>query len=91
MSFIVTGWSAASGTDDTDLNIEETDADGQNNATVDAVSIATNGTGIFTASDTTITGATIENGHRLLLDFDDTDAPTWVKITIYGYYAADVN
>ena len=91
MSFVVTGWSAASGTDDTDLNIEETDADGQNNATVDAVSIATNGTGIFTASDTTITGATIETGHRLLLDFDDTDAPTWVKITIYGYYAADVN
>jgi len=91
MSFVVTGWSAASGTDDTDLNIEETDADGQNNATVDAVSITTNGTGIFTASDTTITGATIENGHRLLLDFDNTDAPTWVKITIYGYYAADVN
>lgn len=91
MSFIVTGWSAASGTDDTDLNIEETDADGQNNATVDAVAIATNGTGIFTASDTTITGATIETGHRLLLDFDNTDAPTWVKITIYGYYAADVN
>lgn len=91
MSFVVTGWKAWSGTDDTTLNIEETDGDGQNNATVDAVEIATNGTGVFYGSDTTITAATIENGHMLWLDFDDTDAPTYVKITIYGYYAADVN
>jgi hypothetical protein len=91
MSFIVTGWKAWSDTDDTTLNIEEIDADGQNNATVDAVEIATNGTGCFTGSDATITGATIENGHLLVLDFDDTDTPGQVKITIYGYYAADVN
>lgn len=91
MSFVITGWKAWSGTDDTTLNIEETDADGQNNATVDAVEIATNGTGLFYASDTTITGATIENGHLLWLDFDDTDNPTYVKLTIYGYYNADVN
>lgn len=91
MSFVITGWKAWSGTDDTTLNIEETDADGQNNATVDAVEIATDGTGLFYASDTTITGATIENGHLLWLDFDDTDDPTYVKLTIYGYYNADVN
>ncbi|HPV30366.1 MAG TPA: hypothetical protein PLT30_12930 [Deltaproteobacteria bacterium] len=91
MSFIVTGWKAWSGTDNTELNIEEYDADGQNNATVDAVNIQTDGTGIYTASDTSITGATIENGHLIALDFDDTDTPTYVKITIYGYYNADVN
>lgn len=91
MSFIVTGWKAWSDTDDTTLNIEEIDADGQNNATVDAVEIATNGTGLFTGSDTTITAATIENGHLLVLDFDDTDTPGQVKVTIFGYYAADVN
>ena len=91
MSFVVTGWKGWSGTDDTTLNIEEADADGtSNNATVDAVELAT-GSGPYTGSDTTITGATIENGHVLLLDFDDTDSPTYVKITIYGYYAADVN
>jgi hypothetical protein len=91
MSFIVTGWKAWSGTDNTELHIEEYDADGQNNATVDAVNIQTDGTGIYTASDTSITGATIENGHLIALDFDDTDTPTYVKITIYGYYNADVN
>ena len=91
MSFVVTGWDATSDTDDTTLNIEEIDNDGANNATVDAVEIATNGTGLFYASDTTITGATIEDGHRLVLDFDDTDTPGQVHITIYGYFNADVN
>lgn len=91
MSFVVTGWKAWSDTDDTTLNIEEIDSDGQNNATVDAVEIATNGTGLFYASDNTITAATIENGHLLVLDFDDTDVPGQVKIVIYGYYNADVN
>jgi hypothetical protein len=87
MSFVVTGWSAKSDTDDTTLNLEEIDGDGQNNATVDAVEIATNGTGLFYASDTTITAATIENGHVLVLDFDDTDTPGQVKIVVYGYFS----
>jgi hypothetical protein len=91
MSFVVTGWDAWSDTDDTDLNIEEVDNDGANNATVDAVSIATNGTGGFYGSDTTITAATVENGHRIVLDFDDTDTPGQVHIVIYGYFNADVN
>ena len=91
MSFVVTHWYAESDTDDTTLNIEETDADGANNATVDAVEIATDGTGIYTADDGTITAATIEDGHRLLIDFDDTDDPGQVKLTIVGYYNGDVN
>jgi len=91
MSFVVTGWKALSDTDDTTLAIEECDEDGGNSATVDAVEIATNGTGLFYASDTTITAATVENGHRLRLDFDDTDAPGLVQITIYGYSDGDVN
>jgi len=53
--------------------------------------IQSDGTGIYYASDTSITGPTIENGHLLALDFDDTDTPTYVKVTIYGYYNADVN
>lgn len=91
MSFTVTGWSAKSSTDNTALNIEETDGDGQNNVVVDAVNITTDGTGLYYASDATISNPTIETGHLLWLDFDDTDDPTWVKITIYGYYNADVN
>ena len=91
MSFVITGWNATSTSDDTDLNIEEIDADGQNNTTVDAVTISTNGTGIYYASDSTITAGTVEPGHRLMLDFDDTDDPAMVSITITGYYNADVN
>jgi hypothetical protein len=90
MSFVVTGWKGWAGTDDTTLNIETTLADGTSNTVVDAVELAT-GTGPYTGSDTTISSATIANGSLLWLDFDDTDTPTYVKITIYGYYAADVN
>lgn len=91
MSFVVTGWKGWSGTDDTTLNLEVVDSDGvSNNATVDAIELAT-GSGPYTGSDTTITAATIANGRMLVLDFDDTDTPTYVKLTIYGYLAADVN
>ena len=67
------------------------DADGQNPTTVDAVEIATDGTGLYYASDTTITAATIETGHMLYLDFDDTDDPAWVKMSICGWYDANVD
>jgi len=91
MSFVVTKIEAWSGTDDTTLNVEETDADGANNATVDALEIATNGTGLFYATETAITAATIEANHVLWLDFDDTDDPAWVKVSICGYFIADVD
>lgn len=91
MPFVITGWKAWSGTDDTTLNIEVVDADGVgNNATVDAVEIAT-GSGPFTGSDTTITAATIASTRMLVLDFDDADTPTYVKLSITGYFDADVN
>jgi hypothetical protein len=90
MSFIITGWKGWSDTDDTTLNIETTAADGSSSATVDAVEIAT-GSGPYTGADTTITAATIANGSLLWLDFDDTDDPGYVKMTIYGYYNADVD
>lgn len=85
-TFNILGWQAWAGTDNTTLNIEETDSTGASNATVDAVEIATDGTGCYYASDTTITDSTISTGNILWLDFDDTDTPTWVKLTIYGYY-----
>jgi hypothetical protein len=91
MSFIVTKIEAWSDTDDTTLNVEEEDADGANNATVDALEIATNGTGMYYTTETTITGATVEANHLILLDFDDTDDPGWVKVSICGYLLSDVD
>jgi hypothetical protein len=91
MTFTITKIEAWADTDDTDLNIEEYDADGaSNNATVDAVTCTT-GTGPYTATETTITGPTIEANHTLFIDFDDTDDPGWVKITICGWFNADVD
>lgn len=91
MSFVVTSWTAKSTSDNTTLDIKEEDGDGQNDATVDAVEIATDGTGLYYATDSTITAATIEDGHILYLDFDDTDTPAKVIIAIKGYYNGDVN
>ena len=91
MTFTVTEIKAWSGTDDTSINVEEYDANGQNNATVDAVEIATNGTSIYTADETTITGATVEAGHLIAIDFDDTDDPDYVKVSIMGYFNSNVD
>lgn len=91
MSFIVTSWSAQSSADNTDVNIETTTNSGGTNATVDAVSITTDGTSMYYASDSTITAGTISNGSILWLDFDDTDTPDWAAISVCGYYNGDVD
>lgn len=91
MTFTITSWSAMADTDDTSLAIEKCDGDGGNAATMDAVEIAANATGFFTASDATITAATLTAGQAWRLDFDDTDTPGWVVISIDGYWVADVN
>lgn len=91
MTFTVVSWRGTSGTDNTTLDIKEMDADGANPATVDAVEIATDGTGLFYASDTTITAAAIPAGDMIYLDFDDTDDPAWVKMSICGWFSADVD
>lgn len=91
MSLVITKWTAKSTSDDTTATLYEEDGDGQNDTTIDAVEVATNGTGLFYATDSTITAATIEDGHIIYIDFDDTDAPAQYIIVIDGYWLADVN
>ena len=64
---------------------------GATNATVDAINIQTDGTGCFYQTETSITAPTIAANSIIWLDFDDTDTPTWVKVSISGYYLGDVN
>lgn len=91
MTFVITKIEAWSDTDDTTLNLEVVDSDGtSNNATVDALEIAT-GTGPYTVTETAITAANVTANRMLFLDFDDTDDPGWVKISICGYFLSDVN
>jgi len=91
MTFTVTKIEAWADTDSSALNVEEYDADGtSNNATIDAINCA-DGSGPYTDTETTITGATVEANHIIALDFDDTDDPGWVKITICGWLNANVD
>jgi len=91
MTFVITMIRAWSDTDDTTLNVETYDSMWANNATVDALEIASNGTANFYVEETTITAATIAAGSLIVLDFDDTDDPGWVKFNIMGYFNADVD
>jgi hypothetical protein len=93
MTFTIVEWKAWSDDDDVSLEIEElTDmTDFTAITTVDAVEIATNGTSVFYASDTTITHAAIEHDHSLAIDFDTSDTPDYVQLAIKGWYNADVN
>jgi len=91
MTFTITCIRAWSDTDDTTLNVETYDSDWDNNATVDALEIATDGTANYYVEETTITAATIAAGSWIVLDFDDTDDPGWVHINVMGYFDADVD
>jgi len=91
MSFVVTKIRAWSDTDNTEFNVETVDSDWDNNATVDAVNIQTDEVAMFSTEETTITANTIAADSLIVLDFDDTDDPGWVKISICGYFLADVD
>ena len=91
MTFVITMIRAWSDTDDTTLNVETYDSAWANNATVDALEIASDGTANFYVEETTITAGTIAAGSLIVLDFDDTDDPGWVKFNIMGYFNADVD
>jgi len=93
MTFTITEWKAWSDDDDVSLEIEElTDqTDYSARTTVDAVEIATDGTGVYYASDGTITHAAIETDHSLAIDFDTSDTPDYVQISITGWFNADVD
>ena len=93
MTFTIVEWKAWSDDDDVSLEIEElTDqTDYTAITTVDAVEIATNGTGVYYASDATITHAAIEHDHSLAIDFDTSDTPDYVQISITGWFNSDVD
>lgn len=92
-TFQIKEWKAWSDDDDVSLEIEElTDqTDYTAVTTVDAVEIATDGTGVYYASDTTITHDKIEHDHSIAIDFDTSDTPDYVQISITGWFNADVN
>ena len=91
MAFHITMIRAWSDTDDTTVNVETYDSAFANNATVDALEIASDGTANFYVEETTITAGTIAAGSLIVLDFDDTDDPGWVKINIMGWFDANVD
>jgi len=98
MTFTVTSIYGISDTDNTTLAIYEEDGDGQNDVLLDndqnstTCEIATDGTDMYyMTAVTAIDNPTIEAGHHLYLDFDDTDDPGQVKLVISGWFNADVD
>ena len=92
MVFTITEIKGWSDVDDTTLNVEVVTATNwTTRGTVDALEIATNGTGVFTGVETTITDPTIAHDETITLDFDDTDEPGVVQITICGWFNADID
>jgi hypothetical protein len=83
---------AWSDTDDTDVNVEIVTAiDWSSPTTLDALSIATDGTSVYYVTETTISDATVAHDEIIVLDFDDTDDPGMVKVNIVGWFNADID
>jgi len=95
MTFTLTEWHAFSDDDDVTLVLNEvTDRTDFTAITkVDDVEIATNGTSVFYASAVaaTMDHTTIEHDHLIVIDFDATDTPDYVKLTICGWFNADID
>ena len=78
--------------DDTDFRIEEYDADGASNEALVKAETCDTGSGPYTNDgQTTITNASVENGHILVFDADDTDTPDYVHCTLWYTVNADVD
>lgn len=91
MTFTVVEWKGWSNIDDVLLDIVIAPAtDYTDITTVDAVTIDTNGTGVFYGSDTTITAGTIAADSTLAIDFGAT-APEYVQLAITGWFNSDVD
>jgi len=92
MVFTITEIKAWSDTDDTEVNVEVASVTNWSSpSTVDALDIDTDGTGVYTDTETAITDATIAHDEMVFLDFDDTDDPGMVKVSICGWYNADID
>ncbi len=92
MVFTITEIRAWSDTDNTTVTVEVVTATNFSApATIDALEIATDGTGVYHTTETTITDATVAHDEILTLDFDDTDDPGWVKVEVTGWFNAAVD
>jgi hypothetical protein len=93
MTFTIVEIQAWSDDDDVTFEVEELTniSDFTAITTVDAVDTGTTGTSVSYVSETTITHAAIEHDHLLAIDFDATDTPDYLKVTICGWFNADVD
>jgi hypothetical protein len=83
-SITITKIYAMADVDDCDFRIEEYDADGSSNEALVKAETCDTGSGPYTNdAQGTITNATVENGHVLVFDSDDTDVPDYVHFTIW--------
>lgn len=91
-TFVVDYWYGWSNVDDYSLEIkEQTDfTDATTSVTIDAVEIATDGTSVYTGSDSTISNPNVESGSIIFIDADAADAADYYSLMITGYFLSDV-
>lgn len=92
MTFTITKIESWSDDDDVGYTLNEYAPTNFSSATtIDAVTVATDGTGVYYDTQTSITAAAIEANNVIAIDFDDTDAPDYLKISVCGWLNADVD
>lgn len=93
MSFVITEWIGWSDTDNVSLVLKEIPSftDFSSPTTVDVVEIATDGTGVYYGSDTTISAPVIEAGRIVTMDYDENDDAGYVAILLKGFFISNVD
>lgn len=92
-SFHITEIHSTSDTDDVDFTLKLSSYTNLTAlTTIEAITIDTNGTGVYYDDITSgIDSETVVAGNLILFDNDATDEPDWIQVNLVGYFDADVN
>lgn len=92
MTFTITEIKAWADVDNSGVTVFKTSATNWTSQTViDVIDCAADGTGVYTDTETAFDVSTVSHDEMIHLDFDNTDDPGVFKISICGWYNADVD
>ena len=91
-TFNIIGIESNSDTDDTVYALNESSATDYGSLTlIGTITIDTNGTGVFTSTDTSLSHSVIENDNVISFNNDSADDPDYINFSIEGYFDANVD
>jgi hypothetical protein len=85
----ITAIYSQSDTDNVDFTLKETSGNDYTSlTTIEAITISTDGTGVYYNDLTSgIDHTAIQDGNDIVFDNDATDAPDWIAVVILGYFS----